>query len=126
MKQFNNCERDRVWTPGRASREHSVRTIIDGRRAKEFVALRAVEFPENKQVRETFDIGDPDFEINQYLQHTFGVVLGSTSFGDLRSGLVGSAGKSYRSGLKHVKHRNSLRGLVASSFSSHPRLGALS
>jgi len=68
-----------------------MRTIIAGRTSEQVESFGAIEEPDDEEVREAFDVGEPGFELRQDFEHTFGLVLRSQSLGNLSGLLVGTS-----------------------------------
>jgi hypothetical protein len=67
-----------------------VRAIVDRRNSYQVKSPRAIEYPQNEQVRKTFDVGEAGFELLQNLQNTFGVVFRAKALGDFLGRLIGT------------------------------------
>src|SRR5271165_3957567 len=59
-KQSNDCETDRVRTTGRASGKDSVRSIFERWFADQVEIPGPVKLPNDEQMRETLNVGEPD------------------------------------------------------------------
>src|SRR5438874_9791859 len=70
-EQADDCKADGVWPARRAGGKNAVRTVVEGRVAGQFKALRAVECPEHKEVRESLDIEQPRLKLRQNAQNAF-------------------------------------------------------
>ncbi len=81
-KEFDDREADGIGATRRTGRENAVRASVDGRSAEQFISFRAIEHPENEQVRETFNVGEAGFELRKYFERAFGLVLGTEPLGD--------------------------------------------
>ena len=82
-KQFDYRESNGIRTPGRAGRENAVWAVITGRRSQQFETLRAIKDPDDKQVRETLNIGKSSLEFRQYFQRPLRFVFRPQTFGNL-------------------------------------------
>jgi len=83
-EQLDHGEADGIGAPRRSGGEDAVGAVVRGRCAQQFEALRAVEFPEDEEVGDAFDVGEAGLELGQDLQRTLGLVLGAQSLWGLR------------------------------------------
>ena len=90
-KEFNDCEADRIRTARGASGEDAVRAIVDGRSAEQFESLGAIEFPEDDEMGEAFDVGEAEFELGIDVENALGIVFYAETFGNLSGVFVRTA-----------------------------------
>jgi len=105
--QFDNGQTNRIRTPRRARRKHAMRPIVGGRRgqqvfAPQFFPGRAIELPDNEEMREAFDVSEPGLKLGQDLEHAIGLVFSIEALGNLARIFVRTADES--NGLRG-KHR---------------------
>ena len=50
----------------------AVRPVVGGRCGYEAGSFGAIEYPDDEQVREPFDVRQPGFELWQYVEKSFG------------------------------------------------------
>ncbi len=62
-QQFNNSQPNRIRTPRRSRRKHSMSPIIRRRRAKQLESIRAIKFPQHDKVREALDVSKPRLKL---------------------------------------------------------------
>src|SRR2546422_8307954 len=67
-----------------------MRAVIAGRRAGQLEPCRPIEDPQDDDVREAFDVGEPCFEFRENLQRALGFVFRTEPPGNLACLLVGS------------------------------------
>src|SRR5439155_6126248 len=78
----------------RAIRPHVFRTLV-------FLTLvfwlrRAIEFPDDDEMREALDVGEPQLKLGQDLEHTIGLVFSAKTLGNFACVLVRTTHKSNR------------------------------
>ncbi len=100
-KQFDNSQSNRIRTPRRPRRKHSMRSIVRGRRTQQFEPPRPIELPDNDQMRKTLDIRKPQRKLGQNLKHAIRLVLSPKTLGDLAHVLVRTTHNPNRSRPKH-------------------------
>ena len=103
-KQFDNRQGNRVRTPRRPRRKHSMRPIVGGRRTLQLKPLCPVELPENDQMRKALDVSKPQLKLGQNLKHAIRLVPGAQPLGNLARVLVRTTHKSNRPRCKHLKN----------------------
>src|SRR5258708_36859105 len=79
-----------------------MRRIVARRACHQFESLRAMECPEDEQVRETFYVRESGLQIGPYFKNSLGLVLRAAAFGDLPSIVIGTSYKSDRLHREHV------------------------
>src|SRR5205809_8006175 len=97
-KQLDYGKADGIRPARRPSGEHAVRSIVKRRRSQQIEVTGSIELPEDEQMGETLDIGKPEFEFRQNVEHTFRLMFRVETlrnFGALR---VRPAVKSNRPG----------------------------
>src|SRR5438128_7693879 len=107
-KQLDGCQANRVRTSRRSRRKHTVRPIVRGRRSdqfgpRQFVSMSmqfelrgAIELPEDDEMREALDVGEPRLKLGQDLEHAIGLVFSAKPLGNFACVLVGTTHKSNR------------------------------
>ena len=115
-KQFDSGQADRVRTPGRSGCKHPMRPIVGGGRTDQFrptqlgptrfgpgqfvsmsvqFELRgAIELPDDDEVREALDVGEPRLKLRQNLEHSIGFVFSAKPLGNFACVLVRTTHKS--------------------------------
>ena len=76
-------------------------TRISRRAGHQIEIYRAVELPDNDQVREALNIQKPGLKLRQDFKYAVCVVLCAETFGDLARVLVGTADESDWARCKH-------------------------
>src|SRR5437879_13622440 len=94
--QLYHGHTNRVGTSGRPRGKHAMRPIVRRRRTQQFEATGAIEFPEDNEMREAFDVGEPRLEIGQDLEHAICLVFSPKTLGNLACVLVWATHKSNR------------------------------
>src|SRR6266568_943053 len=89
-----------------------MRPIGGGRGAEQLVAMQigptqfelrgAIELPEDDEMREALDVGEPRLKLRQDLEHTIGLVFSAKTLGDFAGVLVRTTHKSNRPRGKHT------------------------
>lgn len=74
-EQFDHCEADRVRTARRSRGEDAVRLIVDRRNSKQIESIGTIEFPQDEDVRKTFDVRESRLKFGKNFKHSVGVVL---------------------------------------------------
>src|SRR6266576_4719542 len=112
--QLGGCQANRVRTPRRSGRKHTMRPIVAGRRADQFGPMQfvsmsmqfelrgAIELPEDDEMREALDVGEPRLKLGQDLEHTIGLVLSAKTLGNFACVTVRTTHKSNRPRGKHM------------------------
>ena len=62
-KKLDNGQPNRIGTPRRPPCEDAMLLVVAGQCSEQLKAFSSVEDPEHKQVRESFDVGQTQFEI---------------------------------------------------------------
>src|SRR5438105_4883999 len=88
-----------------------MRPIVGRRRCCEFESLAAIELPDDYEVREAFDVGEPGFKLRQDFEHAIGIVLRAESFGNVAGVFVGTADESDWARGEHSSTLNRSQGL---------------
>jgi hypothetical protein len=101
-KQLDDGKTNGVRPTGRSSGKHAVRSIVERRCADQIEVTGSIELPDDEQMGETLDVGEPGLELRQNLEHTFCLVFRVKPLRNLRGSLVGAAHKSNRLGNKHI------------------------
>src|SRR5437879_8727343 len=111
--QLDGCQANRVRTSRRSGRKDTMRPIVGGRCTKQFGPMQfvslsvqfgsvqfelrgAIELPEDDEMREALDVGEPRLKLGQDLEHTIGLVLSAKTLGNLACVLVRTTHKSTR------------------------------
>ncbi len=81
-EQFHDGQANRIGPARRSGGKDAVRTIVERRRTQQLEPLRAIKFPENKEMREAFDVGKAGLEVGQNCEHAFGVMLCAEALGN--------------------------------------------
>src|SRR6266581_7925410 len=81
--------------------------IVGGRCAEQFVFTQfelrgAIELPNDDEMREALDVGEPRLKLGQDLEHAIGLVFSAKSLGDFACVLVWTTHKSNRPRGKHT------------------------
>src|SRR5882672_8365593 len=92
--QLDGGQANRVRTARRPGRKHSMRPIVEGRRAEQIEPMRAIELPDDEEMREALDVGESRLKLRLNLQHTICLVLNAKAFGNFACVLVRTAHKS--------------------------------
>src|SRR5438094_7752273 len=112
--QLDSGQANRVRTPRRPGRKHTVWPIVGGRRADQFGPMQfvsmsvqfelrgTIELPEDDEMREALDVGEPRLKLGQDLEHAIGLVFSAKSLGDFACVLVWTTHKSNRPRGKHT------------------------
>src|SRR6184192_3230760 len=91
-----------------------MRPVVGGRRTQQFVPSQfvsmsvqfelrgAIELPENDEMREALDIGEPRLKLGQDLEHTIGLVFSAQPLGNFACVLVRTTHKSNRARGEHT------------------------
>src|SRR2546427_9542314 len=100
-----------------------MRPIVGGRRTQQFVSRQfvsmsvqfelrgAIELPDDDEMREALDVGEPRLKLGQDLEHAIGLVFSAKTLGNFACVLVRTTHKSNRPRGKHgenasVPHTN--------------------
>jgi len=75
-------EPDGIRALRRTSREDAMGSIVGWRIRDEFRTGCTIEDPENDQVREAFDVGQPRLQLRANVEHADGIVVRSQPLGD--------------------------------------------
>jgi hypothetical protein len=51
--------------------------MVNGRSSNQIESFGAIEYPQNKQMRKAFDMGEARFELRQDFENTFRVMFGA-------------------------------------------------
>src|SRR5947208_17008339 len=85
--QLDGCQANRIRTPRRSGRKHTMRPVVGGRCTQQFGPMQfvsmsvqfelrgAIELPEDDEMREALDIGEPRLKLGQNLEHAICLVL---------------------------------------------------
>ena len=76
-EKFEYGKSNWVGTSWRAGGEDAVGTMVSGRSSNQIESLGAIEYPQNKQMRKAFDMGEARFELGKDFENTFRVMLGA-------------------------------------------------
>lgn len=97
-------DRQAYWIgPSRRSRgEDAVRAIINWRDANQFESFRAIEYPNDEQMRETLNVGEPGFEFRENFKRAFYIVLCTKALRNLLGVRVRSLGDPDRLWREHI------------------------
>src|SRR5438876_824335 len=91
-----------------------MRPIVGGRRTQQFVSRQfvsmsvqfelrgAIELPDDDEMREALDVGEPRLKLGQDLEHAIGLVFSAKTLGNFACVLVRTTHKSNRPRGKHV------------------------
>ena len=82
-QQLNDCQANRVGAARRAGGKKAVGAIVGGRRDGQVEAVRAVEDPQNVEMRVAFDVGEAWGKGGQDVERAFLRVLCARAFGNL-------------------------------------------
>ena len=104
--QFDNRQANRIRTSRRPGGKHAMRPIVGGRVSQQFcspqfLSGRAIELPDDEEMREAFDVSEPGLKLRQDLEHAIGIVFGIEALGNLARALVRTTYKSNRLRCKH-------------------------
>ena len=92
--QLDGCQANRVRTSRRSGRKHTMRPIVGGRCTEQFVSTQfvsmsvqfelrgTIELPEDDEMREALDVGEPRLKLGQDLEHTIHLVLSAQTLGN--------------------------------------------
>src|SRR5438128_5880924 len=106
--QLDGGQANRVRTSRRSGRKHTMRPIVGGRRSQQFVAMQfvsmsvqfelrgAIELPDDDEMREALDVGEPRLKLRQNLEHPIGLVFSAQPLGNFACILVRTTHKTYR------------------------------
>src|SRR5205823_42536 len=112
--QLDGGQANRVRTPRRPGRKHTMRPIVRGRRSdqfgpRQFVSMSmqfelrgAIELPEDDEMREALDVGEPRLKLGQNLEHAICLVLSAQTLGNFACVRVRTTHKSDRLRGKHT------------------------
>src|SRR5437899_4315857 len=90
-----------------------MRPIVGGRRTQQFVSRQfvsmsvqfelrgAIELPDDDEMREALDVGEPRLKLGQDLEHAIGLVFSAKTLGNFACVLVRTTHKSNRLRGKH-------------------------
>ena len=92
--QFNYSEGDGVGAARRTRGKYAVRPLFEWRASDQVEAFRAIESPDDEQVREALDIHKSGLKFGENLEHSIGIMSGAQSFGDGLGVGVRAANKS--------------------------------
>src|SRR5207253_5159508 len=110
---------NRVRTSRRSGRKHTMRSIVGGRCTDQFGPMQfvslsmqfgsvqfelrgAIKLPDDDEMREALDVGEPRLKLGQDLEHSIGLVFSAKSLGDFACVLVWTTHKSNRPRGKHT------------------------
>src|SRR6266581_2215280 len=91
-----------------------MRPIVGGRRTQQFVSRQfvsmsvqfelrgAIELPDDDEMREALDVGEPRLKLGQDLEHAIGLVFSAKTLGNFACVLVRTTHKSNRPRGKHT------------------------
>src|SRR3989449_11148755 len=104
--QLDGGQANRVRTSRRSGRKHAMRPIVGGRCTEQFEPMcselrRAIELPDDDEMREALDVGEPRLKLGQNLEHTICLVFSAKSLGNFACVLVRTTHKSNRARGKH-------------------------
>src|ERR1700674_745236 len=105
--QFDGGQANRVRAPRRSGRKHPMRPIVGGRCTEQFEPMYpelrgAIELPDDDEMREALDVGEPRLKLGQYPEHTVGLVFSAKALGNLAHVLIRTTHKSNRPRGKHT------------------------
>jgi hypothetical protein len=100
-KQFDGREAKRVRASRRSRRKYTMRPIIGRRCTEQLEPMGAIELPDDDEMREALDVGEPWLKIRQDLEHAIGFVFRAKPPGNLTGVLVRTTHKSNRPRGKH-------------------------
>ena len=106
-KQFDDGHADWIWAARRSRGEDAVRAIVGWRSAEQLKALRAVELPEDDEMREAFDVGEAGLEVGQDIEDAIGLVPCAEAFGNLAGAFVRAG---YIADWSRGEHKSQRRG----------------
>src|SRR5437762_14034811 len=97
--QLDSCQANRIGTSRRSGGKHTMRPIVGRWRAEQFVPTQfelrgTIEFPDDDEVREALNVGEPRLKLGQDLEHTIGLVFSAKTLGNFACVLVGATYKS--------------------------------
>src|SRR5438270_2887446 len=102
-----------------------MRPIVGGRRTQQFVSRQfvsmsvqfelrgTIELPDDDEMREALDVGEPRLKLRQDLEHTIGLVFSAKSLGNFACVLVRT---TYKSNRLRSKHNSVLHHLLLNSL----------
>src|SRR5439155_17648366 len=105
--QLDGCQANRIGTSRRSRRKHTMRPIVGWWCTEQFVPpqfeLRGtIEFPDDDEMREALDIGEPQLKLGQNLEHAIGLVFSAKALGNFACVLVRTTYKSNRPRGEHL------------------------
>ncbi len=101
VKQFNNSQPNRIRTPRRPRRKHSMRPIVGGRCTQQFEPERSIKLPEHDKMREPLNVSKPGLKLRQDPEHTIRLMLSAKPLRNLPGILLRTTHKSNRPRRKH-------------------------
>src|SRR6266853_3661057 len=83
-----------------------MRPIVGGRCTEQVVPMQfelrgTIELPDDDEMREALDVGEPRLKLRQDLEHTIGLVLSAKPLGNFACVLVRASHKSNRARGEH-------------------------
>src|SRR6266571_4775883 len=105
-RQLDDGQANRVRTSRRPGRKYTVRTIVGGRCAQQPVPTQfqprgTIELPDDDEMREALDVGEPQLKLRQDLEHTIDLVFSAKPLGNFACVLVRTTHKTNRVRGKH-------------------------
>src|SRR6266480_4571754 len=105
--QLDGGQANRIGTPRRPGRKHTMPPIVGRRRSEQFVPTQfelrgTIELPDDDEMREALNVGEPRLKLGQDLEHTICLVLSAKTLGNLACVLVRTTHKSNRPRGKHT------------------------
>src|SRR5439155_15667875 len=81
-----------------------MRPIVGRRCTEQFEPMRAIELPDDNEMREALDVGEPRLKLGQDLERAICLVFSAKPLGNLACVLVRTAHKSNRPRGKHRRN----------------------
>src|SRR6266478_2275255 len=105
-KELDGGQANRIRTSRRSGRKHPMWPIVRWRRGDQFRPMQfvpmsvqfelrgTVELPDDDEMRESLDVGEPRLKFRQNLEHTIGLVFSAQPLGNFTYVLVRATHKS--------------------------------
>src|SRR5438132_9237194 len=92
--QLDGCQTNRIGTPRRSGCKHTMRPIVGGRCTEQVVPMQfelrgTIELPDDDEMREALDVGEPQLKLRQDLEHTIGLMFSAKPLGISLASLYG-------------------------------------
>lgn len=100
-EKFDCGQSNGIRTQWRSGRKHAVRPIVGRRGCGEFESLAAIKFPDDDQMGESLDVGEPGFEFGKDFEHAIGVVFRAETLGDVAGAFIGTTYEADGARSKH-------------------------